>query len=422
MQPISRSPQTPLSMASSSATFSTPYFTSRSVHSQRSANVDSISETSSSELDICRPFFHSIFRYAFEDTVIICSFLNTILNLQGDNRFEAFQNLPSLIHLPSSDPTTDTLNYEFTVTARCRTIDGRHFLIEMQNNFGDDRLLKHLITHGRVVNRLEYARKNENKRRNEEKNKDYNLALWQGITGVYTIVLTNQTLSPSRLEEIFSDEAVTEPCWFSPSELRHTNQFHRRFEDVPNEVVFLMIGHLNKPPVQLSSSLERWCYVLKDENKSRNGLIEETKKIDNPDVVAGDVKAIHYLFERLKIQNVPYRVRESYFRYFSDHNESVSALRDMAFKKGFLEGLKESISKNRKIHMGQGAVEDGEREIQKNADQDLEDILRQGLGLRGDQDNEDILKHIAREMITQGFSSREIMMFTGLSQEQMKSL
>ena len=81
----------------------------------------------------------AVFRYAFEEPCILCSFLNAALDFEGDQRIDSMEYLPQ--ELPSSDPNS-LGSYRFTVDVSCRSKDGRHFLIEIQNDFRGDYNLK----------------------------------------------------------------------------------------------------------------------------------------------------------------------------------------------------------------------------------------------------------------------------------------
>jgi hypothetical protein len=65
--------------------------------------------------------------------------LNAALDFEGDQRIDSMEYLPQ--ELPSSDPNS-LGSYRFTVDVSCRSKDGRHFLIEIQNDFRGDYHLK----------------------------------------------------------------------------------------------------------------------------------------------------------------------------------------------------------------------------------------------------------------------------------------
>lgn len=319
-----------------------------------------------------------IFQYAFDDAGILCKFLNSILNLQGDHRIEAIQHIPVL----KPDPAN---TYRFLVNVRCRSMDGRHALIEMQNvaqRYGE---VESLLKHGRILSRLESAQTLEPRSPMLGGRTNDMLKILKEVTSVYTIVITQKSNSSSCLKEIFSDEAFIESSWVNTCELSHVNHFHRRFGDVPNQMVFLTIGDLTKSPAELSTSLERWCYLFKDDSDTKDGLIHETLQIDDPDVVAGDIQAIHHFLDRLKLENVPDEVRLKYLSSINDHNDAVLDMRIKNFKKGFKEGFKQSFMEGLKKTLEamktaeQKVPHDMEQQIMQSMEEQMQKSMKRSL-------------------------------------------
>jgi hypothetical protein len=296
------------------------------------------SDTAASALKICNPCIDAVFRYAFEEPYILCSFLNAALEFEGDQSIDWIEYLPQ--DLPSSDPSS-VVSYRFTVDLRCRSKNGRHFLIEMQNDFRDDYHLKSLIEHCRMIGRLDTAQTLDERSQRSEKNKKDKTKFWKGIEGRYTIVITNKSFPLSRFKSQYTDEPVMEPYLVNAYELRHVKRLERRFGDTPNQIIILMMYRLEKDAADLTSSIERWAYVFKDKSMSSGGTrILETKIIEEPAVVAGDNEAILAFFDRLNIEKVPQGVRERYLREIRYFNDSIMDIREQGFNEGLEKGLR----------------------------------------------------------------------------------
>ena len=307
------------------------------------------SDTSTSALKICNPCIDAVFRYAFEEPRILCSFLNAALDFNGDQCIDSIEYLPQ--ELPSSNPRAE-IKYRFTVDVRCRSKDGRHFLIEMQNDFRDDYHLKCLIEHCRMIGRLDTTQTLEEQTQRTEKNKNDRLKFWKGIQGLYSIVITNKSFPITRFKSQYTDEAVMEPFLVNAYELRHVKQLERHFGDVPNQIIILMIDRLEKEASDLATSIERWSYVFKDKSlRSGAAKILETKTIEKPAVIAGDDEGILAFFDRLDIEKGPQGLRERYLRDISYFNDSILDIREQGFNEGLEKGEKigEKIGEERGV-------------------------------------------------------------------------
>jgi predicted transposase/invertase (TIGR01784 family) len=303
------------------------------------------SETAAIALEICNPCIDAVFRYAFEEPRILCSFLNAALDLKGDRRIDWIEKLPQ--ELPSSDPSS-LVGYRFTVDVRCRSKDGRHFLIEIQNDFRDDYHLKCLIEHSRMISRLDTVQTLEEQSQLSQRNRNDKLKFWEGIQGVYTIVITNKSFPVTPFKSQYADEALMEPFLVNAHELRHVEQVERHYGDIPNQIILLMMDRLEKEATDLTTSIERWAYVFKDKSmRSGATKIIETKTIEEPEVIAGDDEAILAFFERLSIGNIPQGVRERYLREISYFNDSIADIREQ----GFNEGVRNVAAKMLKFGM-----------------------------------------------------------------------
>ena len=132
----------------------------------------------------------------------------------------------------------------------------------MQNDFRDDYHLKSLIEHSRMLSRLDTDQKTEDQSKRAEKGKKYEDWFWKGIQGIYAVVITNKAFPLTRMKSSYPTETIMEPLLVNPYELRHIKQLDRHYGDVPNQIVLLMLDNLKKSVSELSSSIERWAYLL----------------------------------------------------------------------------------------------------------------------------------------------------------------
>jgi hypothetical protein len=294
-------------------------------------------------LEIANPCIDGIFQYGFEEPAVLSDFLNATLEFAGDQSIEDIQYLSKAIPsaIPSTNPRSPlSLSYNFTVDVRCRTKEGRHFLIEMQNDFRDDYHLKCLIEHARMLSRLDTDQNLEDQNRRAKKNKNDRDRFWKGINGLYTIVITNKSFPLSRVKSNYAKEPVMEPLLVNPYELRHIKQLNRRYGDIPNQIVLLMLDNLKKSVEQLSSPIERWAYLFRDSSMRAGSMkIPETREIQDPESIAGEDKAISAFIERIKIKNIPIEVRERYIRALNYYNYSILDIEEKARERGIEQGV-----------------------------------------------------------------------------------
>lgn len=261
---------------------------------------------------IGNPCIDGVFQYGFESPIALKGFLNTVLGFEGGKSIQSVEYLKR--DMPAADPTS-SLGYHFTVDVRCRTIEGQHFLVEMQNDFRDDYHLKSLIEHSRMLSRLDIDQTIEDKDQRFENNiKDAN-RFWKSIQGIYTVVITNKGFPLSRMKSSYQTEPVMEPLLVNAYELRHVEYLDRHYGDVPNQIVLLMLDNLKKPVSGSSSLIERWAYLFKD-SSMRSGVkkIQETKEIEDPEIIVGQDEAIREFIETVDIEHLPLEIRDRYLR------------------------------------------------------------------------------------------------------------
>lgn len=292
---------------------------------------------------IYHPCVDGIFQYGFESHIALTNFLNAALDLKGEKEIQNVEHIKK--NMPTADPSSP-LGYHFTVDVRCRTKEGHHFLVEMQNDFRDDYHLKALIEHSRMLSLLDTDQTMEDKDKRAEKNKKDATHFWKGIQGIYTIVITNKVFDSKRMKLAYPSEKTMEPLLVNPYELRHTEQLERRYGDVPNRIVLLMLNHLNKPASELKTPIEDWAYVFKD-RALRSGVekIPETKELEDIELIANRNPGIREFIERIDVKNLPHEVRDRYMRAIHYYNTTIVDIEEKAVEKGFEKGKKETSVK-----------------------------------------------------------------------------
>lgn len=197
-----------------------------------------------SALRIGNPCIDGVFQYGFESPTALKGFLNAVLGLEGDKAIQSVDHLKR--DMPAADPTSP-LGYHFTVDVRCRTKEGHHFLVEMQNDFRDDYHLKALIEYALMLSRLDIDQTAEDQTKRIERGKKYEDWFWKDIKGIYAVVITNKAFSSKRMKSSYPTEEVMEPLLVNPYELRHTKKLERHYGDIPNQIVLLMLDNLKEP-------------------------------------------------------------------------------------------------------------------------------------------------------------------------------
>ncbi len=291
----------------------------------------------SKHVSIGNPCIDAVFQYGLQDPFITSQFLNAVLDLKDDRSIQDVSFLPR--DLPPSDPLAP-LGYHFTVDVRCKTKDGQHFLVEMQNDFRDDYHLKALVEHARMLSRIDFE---------QFMGKDFGVGqstntgsaskFWKGIQGVYSIVLTNKVFYKTKMKTAYPKELLMEPKLVNPYELRHVHQLERHYGNVPNQIILLMLANLPNKPAKDYSYVERWAYLFRDETlKSGVHKISETKEIDNPDEISGGDKAIQEFIDRLDMRHLPMDVRTRYLSAIQYYNDSIVDIDEKAEERGVSKG------------------------------------------------------------------------------------
>jgi hypothetical protein len=286
---------------------------------------------------IYHPCIDGIFQYGFKSQTAITGFLNAALDFQGRRAIETVEHIRK--DMPSANRSSP-YGYHVTVDVRCRTKDGHHFLVEMQNDFRDDCHLKALVEHSRMRSRLYTDQTEEDKENRKLKNKHDATNFWKGIQGVYTVVITNKAFGKIDMKNSFPCENLIEPLLVNPYELRHTEQLDRHYQDMPHRIVLLMLDHLTKSAAELSSPIEDWAYVFKDTAlKSGVKIIPETKEIADMELVADRNPGVREFIERIDVNNLPAEVHDRCIREIHYYNTTIMDIEKKAIEKGMKLGM-----------------------------------------------------------------------------------
>lgn len=282
----------------------------------------------SNAVSIGHPCIDAVFQYGFGRPHVAETFINTVLRFEGANKITEVTFLPR--DLPSNNPT-DPIAYNFTVDVRCKTQDGRYFLVEMQNDFRDDYHLKALIEHSRMIGRIDLDQHEAANNTDSESPKVSSAKYWRDIAGIYSIVLTNKAFGETRKKTTYADEPVMEPDLLNTYELRNVHHLERHFGDIPNQLTLLMLANLEDKPISARSQLERWASLFQ-EKALRHGSrkIPETKAIEYPEELAAGDAAMKEFIDSLDVRHLPQAVREQYIRNIRYNNDSWADIEEKA--------------------------------------------------------------------------------------------
>jgi hypothetical protein len=358
-------------------------------------------------VQIAHPCLDSIFYYGFSDAEILKDFLNVVLQFDGAQAIEDITYLSQI--LPSANPQAKSgieamSGHQFTVDVRCRTKSGRHFLMEMQNDFRSDYHMKALVEHSRMLSRLDIDQITGDRTSRIAKNVVDKNKFWKGVEGLYTIIVTNKSFPLSTLKSHYCSETVAEPFLVNPYELRHVKQLDRHLGDIPNQVVFLMLDKLKPPhPGQVLTPVERWAHVFQDPAlRSGVATIPTTKRIKDVEALAGDVKSIRAFIDRLDVTKLPIHLRDNYDRVVNYNNGAILDIQEKAIEKGKKIGKK-----------------DGEEIGMKKGE---EIGMKKGEEIGMKKGEEKGMKCVAERMLIEGSTISQIVKITGLSFEIVESL
>lgn len=291
----------------------------------------------SNAVSIGHPCIDAVFQYGFGRPHVAETFINTVLRFEGANKITEVTFLPR--DLPSNNPT-DPIAYNFTVDVRCKTQDGRYFLVEMQNDFRDDYHLKALIEHSRMIGRIDLDQHEAANNTDSGSPKVSSTKYWRDISGIYSIVLTNKAFGETKMKKTYSDEPVMEPDLLNTYELRNVHHLNRHFGDIPNQLTLLMLANLEDKPISARSHLERWASLFQ-EKALRYGArkIPETKAIEDPEELAAGDAAMKEFIDSLDIRHLPQAVREQYIRNLRYYNDSWADIEEKATARGEARGI-----------------------------------------------------------------------------------
>ena len=176
-------------------------------------------------------------------------FLNTALRFTGNDLIVDL--FPNHKHLHSETPYRT--GYNLTVDVRCKTMDGRHFLVEMQNDFRGDYFVKALVESSRLISRLDHAILSTT-----SDHKESSRQFWKEIKGVYTIIITNQRMTGTRIN---SNLPKMEPDLVNPYTLRHAHHLERTFGEIPYQLTLITLANFHKEKTKFFQGFDWWAWI-----------------------------------------------------------------------------------------------------------------------------------------------------------------
>ncbi len=216
-------------------------------------------------LDIVHPCTDYGFKRAFHDQHVACGFLNTILNLSGE------QEIMHVRFLDKELPSQELLGRDFIVDILCETGAGRRFLIEMQNDFRADYATKaftefcRLIAHWDAEVIHQEVTEASRKRARASTTYDGVKEFWRDIKTAIVLVITNKCFPVDQQKALFSTYMVMEPEIINTYRMLHENGSGRPLGDLDARVVLVMLSNFKKTESELTSSLDQWLYAFKDD-------------------------------------------------------------------------------------------------------------------------------------------------------------
>jgi len=170
----------------------------------------------------------------------------------------------------------------------------------------------------------------------------------------------------------YPSERTMEPLLVNPCELRHIEQLDRRYGDVPNRIVLLMLNHLKKPASELKTPIEDWAYVFNDQalRSDVEKIIPETKELVNIESIANRNPGIREFIDRIDVNNLPREVWDRYMRAIHYYNTTIMDIEEKAVEKGKKEGKKEGIK--------EGMKEGKKQSIKKGIKQSIKEGIKEG--------------------------------------------
>jgi len=319
----------------------------------------------STPIEIANPCIDAAFQYGLSHSDVASNLLNAVLGFSGDQTIEDVT--PLMKTMQSSDPLS-LLAYRFTVDFRCRTREGRHFLVEMQNDFRDDYHMKGLIEHSRMLSQLDVSQSDHDAKRRAEKNKNDKNKFWIGVQGVYSIIITNKAFDPRRFKSYYTQEPLMEPALVNKYELRNVDHLNRHYGDIPNQIVLFMLANLVQTKHRHLTPVEQWARLLYDPTL-RSGIrkIPETKEITHPEELTEGNPAIEKFITLLS--DLPPEIRDKYHPAIKYYNDTIIDMTEKATAIGHAEGRAEGHAKGEKAK----AIEVAKKMLKRN--RPIEEII-----------------------------------------------
>jgi hypothetical protein len=362
---------------------------------------------------VFHPCADGMFQHGFGSQLAVVGFLNALLGLEGKAAITSVEYLSRA--LPSEN-TLPRAGYSFAVDLRCSSNDGRHFLVEMQNDFRPHYHMKALVEHSRMISALDllHMKRNVEETIATEKT-SRSKEFWRDIEGIYTIIITNKASSVETLKKMYRDEPVSEPCLLNRYELRHTEHLNRHYGDKPFQIILFTVNNLKKSLAsELESSIEQWAYVFQDSMlRSGTAKIPETKTIEGMDFVTAKNPGIKAFIDRIHVGAVPSEVLNKYLQDMKYFNEGIVSIHEEGIQKGKEEGIQ--IGKEEGIQIGK------EEGIQLGKEEGIQIGIKEGIQL-GKEEGIQMIRNVVLSLKQSGMPIDAIARTAGITSAEVERL
>jgi len=259
---------------------------------------------------VFHPCADGVFQHGFGSELAVVGFVNDLLGLEGKN---AIASAEILCRIRPSENIFSQLGC-FPVDLKCSSRDGRHFLVEIQNDFRPRNRTKSAVEQLRLITVMDLLRAKHN-----FKNKGYSQEFWRDIEGLYTIVISNKASEVEATKTMYPQERISEPFLLNQYEWRHTEYPNRHFGDKHFQMILFNVNNLKKSSAtELVSHVEQWAYLFQDSRlRSEIARIPETKTIEGLDFIIDRNPGIKAFVDRICVGAVPSEVLNQYLKHLS---------------------------------------------------------------------------------------------------------
>ena len=215
---------------------------------------------------------------------VVISFLNTILHLSEADRIQSVTYLGT--ELNSRVPLEGR---DFIVDILCQSMNNRHYLIEIHNNFRVDYSNKAFFDLSRLITRWDHYTINQEVSFDKEirKRKEGVNNCLLGYHPAITVMITNRKYSESEIKTNFTAQSIKEPEIINTYRMAHLGYPH--LCDIDARVVLVMLSNFHKNEEELQTIEDKWLFAFKDTQLSTGkDKIQGYKHIENLNKVQDD--------------------------------------------------------------------------------------------------------------------------------------